>query len=426
MSSLKNSEPVHILYVEDDCFDRQLVARTLLADGLQCEFVFATTEAEFNRALAHFTFDVILSDFTLPSFIGTAALALAKAAQPEVPFLFVSGTIGEERAVETLKSGAQDYVNKEHLGRLSGAIRRALREAEQTSERKKAEEALRAGEERFRELAETIQEVFWVTDPGKNRILYISPAYEKIWGRTCQSLYAEPGSWLEAIHSDDRQRVLRSAATQHTSDAYDEEYRILRPDGQERWIRDRAFPVRNAAGEVQRIVGLARDITERRQLEEQLRQSQKMEALGQLAGGVAHDFNNMLAVIQGHASLLASQSNLAQTARDSANAISLAAERAASLTRQLLTFGRRQIIQIRALNLNHLIEGVLNMLRRVLGANVALQFTAGDIPPLLADAGMLDQALINLAVNARDAMSHSGTLHICTSAQTLKETVAEQ
>src|SRR5713101_7041734 len=150
MSKTENRKSVHILFVEDDYNDRQLVARVLLRDGLHCEFVHATTKTEFAEALDHFQFDLILSDFTLPSFSGTAALVLAKAAQPEVPFLFLSGTIGEERAVETLKSGAKDYVNKDHLGRLSGAIRRALQEAEQIAERKRAEEALRASEERFR------------------------------------------------------------------------------------------------------------------------------------------------------------------------------------------------------------------------------------------------------------------------------------
>src|SRR6266700_1585083 len=467
MSKTENREAVRILHLEDDCNDRQLVSRTLLGDDLHCEFVYASTETEFKGALDRFKFDLILSDFTLPSFSGTAALALAKAAQPEVPFLFVSGTIGEERALETLKSGAKDYVRKDHLGRLSEAIRRALRESEQiaesehaeealkgaqqalalfrslidqtndaievidpetgrfldvnekacvahgykreeylaltlqemvpslagrpwqeirdrvkrfgsqliesqhrrkdgslfpvevsvtyihlerdymgagvrdTTERKKAEEALRASEERFRELAETIQEVFWVTDPAKNRVLYVSPAYERMWGRTCQSLYAEPSSWLEAIHPDDRQRILGSATTQQASGAYDEEYRIVRPDGQVRWIRDRAFPVRNASGEVQRIVGLARDVTERRQLEEQLRQSQKMEAIGQLAGGVAHDFNNVLAAIMMQAELAGMEEKVPKTVQEGLLQIRIYAERAANLTRQLLLFSRR-------------------------------------------------------------------------------------
>src|SRR6266571_7609543 len=168
MSKTENRGTVSILHLEDNCFDRELVAQALLRDHLSCEFVYATTAAEFREALDHSKFDLILSDFTLPSFSGTAALTLAKAAQPEVPFLFVSGTIGEERAVETLKSGARDYVPKDHLGRLSGAIRRALQEAQQIAERERAEGALRDSEERFRELAETIQEVFWVTNPAKN------------------------------------------------------------------------------------------------------------------------------------------------------------------------------------------------------------------------------------------------------------------
>ncbi len=425
MSKTENREAVRILHLEDDCNDRQLVSRTLLGDDLHCEFVYASTETEFKGALDQFKFDLILSDFTLPSFSGTAALALAKAAQPEVPFLFVSGTIGEERAVETLKSGAKDYVNKDHLGRLSGAIRRALQEAEQIAERKRAEEALRDSEERFRELAETIQEVFWVTNPAKNRMLYISPAYEKIWGRTCQSLYADPSSWLEAIHPDDRQRVLRSATTQQTSGAYDEEYRIVRPDGQERWIRDGAFPVRTAGGDVQRIVGVARDVTERRQLEEQLRQSQKMEAIGQLAGGIAHDFNNILAAIMMQAELAGMDENVPKTVQDGLQQIRIYSERASNLIRQLLIFSRRQVMQPREVNLNEIVISLAKMLRRIIGEDVSLQLHLHTAPLVTcADAGMLDQVILNLAVNGRDAMTEGGRLLIETAEKTVDKAFA--
>jgi PAS domain S-box-containing protein len=141
------------------------------------------------------------------------------------------------------------------------------------TERKKAEEALRESQERFYQLAENIREVFWMTDPKKNRMIYISPGYEAIWGRTCDSLYASPMSWLDAIHPDDRDRVLDAALTKQISGAYDEEYRIVRPDGSTRWIWDRAFPIHDASGRVYRITGIAEDITGRKQAELALQQA---------------------------------------------------------------------------------------------------------------------------------------------------------
>ena len=143
------------------------------------------------------------------------------------------------------------------------------------TERKRAEEALRESQERFRQLAENIQEVFWMSDPEKNRIMYISPGYEGIWGRTCESLYASPRSWLEAIHPDDRERILQAALTKQVTGTYDEEYRIVRPNGSIRWIWDRAFPIRDASGHVYRITGIAEDITERKNVEQQLRASEE-------------------------------------------------------------------------------------------------------------------------------------------------------
>ena len=138
------------------------------------------------------------------------------------------------------------------------------------TERKQAEQLLRASQERFRQLAENIREVFWITNPAKNEMIYISPGYEEIWGRTCASLYASPMSWAEAIHPDDRKRVLETALTKQISGQYDEVYRIVRPDGSPRWIHDRAFPIRDDSGEVYRVVGIAEDITERKLAETHL------------------------------------------------------------------------------------------------------------------------------------------------------------
>jgi PAS domain S-box-containing protein len=131
------------------------------------------------------------------------------------------------------------------------------------TDRKRAEEALRESEEMFRQLAEHIREVFWLSDPEKTRMLYVSPAYETIWGRSCGSLYAYPGSWIDSIHPDDQPRVREAAMTKQVPGLYDETYRIMRPDGSIRWIRDRAFPILDRAGHVYRMAGLAEDITER-------------------------------------------------------------------------------------------------------------------------------------------------------------------
>ena len=133
------------------------------------------------------------------------------------------------------------------------------------TERIRAEEALRESEERFCQVTENIREVFWLSDLEKNALLYISPAYEDIWGRTCASLYLSPRSWIEAIHPDDRDRVLHAALTKQVGGEYNEQYRVMRPDGSIRWIHDRAFPVRNASGQVYRIAGIAEDITKRKQ-----------------------------------------------------------------------------------------------------------------------------------------------------------------
>lgn len=141
--------------------------------------------------------------------------------------------------------------------------------------RERSDRALRESELRFRQLTENIREVFWLTDPAKNRMLYVSPGYEQVWGRSCESLYRSPRDWVEAIHPEDRARVLEAAQTRQVRGEYDEEYRIVRPDGSVRWIRDRAFPVADNSGGISRIAGVAEDITERKRAEESLRRNQE-------------------------------------------------------------------------------------------------------------------------------------------------------
>ncbi len=164
---------------------------------------------------------------------------------------------------------------QDEIGRIGQAFDAMADHLARVRQDREADEArVRESEERFRQLAESINEVFWLGDPDKNAILYISPAYAEIWGRSCQSLYREPRAWMDAVRPEDRARVLDAALTKQTAGTYDEEYRILRPDGTERWIRDRAFPIRDPHGIVYRIAGVAEDITERRQAEARVRESE--------------------------------------------------------------------------------------------------------------------------------------------------------
>jgi PAS domain S-box-containing protein len=297
--------------------------------------------------------------------------------------------------------------------------RLALLSVLEDEQRRTAE--LRESEARFRELAEAVTEVFWVSTASAKRILYVSPGYERVWGRSCESLYDCPDAWAESIYEEDRARVLEQARARQT-EGFEITYRIVRPDGQLRWIHDRAFPVMNADGQVARVVGVARDMTEQRQLEEQFRQSQKMEAVGQLAGGVAHDFNNILTVMLMQIDLMQEDEAVTDDMRGGLTQVRAAAERAAHLTRQLLLFSRRQVMQPADVDINRVVLGIARMLQRIIGEDVKLQLNLEPSSLLtFADAGMLDQVLMNLSVNARDAMPDGGRLVIETATEMVDE-----
>ena len=272
------SEPVRhglrVLIVDDSDSDAQLLVCELRRAGyhLSCERV-DTAEA-MGTALARQQWDVVISDYTLPGFSGCAALQLLHASGLDLPFIIVTGSVDEAVAVQVMKAGAHDCLMRSNLKRLSVSIEREVREAAVRREHRLAQERLRQSEERFRQMAESITEVFWLTNPQKSEVLYVSPGAEQIWGRTCRQLYAQPELWLEAIHPEDRRRI-ESALTQQALGNYEREFRIVRPDGSVRWIRDRAFPIRNSSGEVYRIAGIAEDITERKQTEQELRHAKE-------------------------------------------------------------------------------------------------------------------------------------------------------
>jgi PAS domain S-box-containing protein len=287
------------------------------------------------------------------------------------------------------------------------------------TEQAQARAAAQASNERLRELAENVHEIFWVADPHTYEMQYVSPSYEKIFGRTCEQLYRDPREWIEAMHPEDRERI-RAKSEQQAGEPWEDQYRILRPDGVIRTIHVAVSPIRDATGNVVRIAGVAEDVTEKLALEAQVRQTQKLESVGLLAGGVAHDFNNILAVVAANASLLAETMPQEGENAELVAEIESAVQRGSAMTRQLLAFSRKQVIEPIVLDLNAAVSDTRKMLRRMVGEDVSIQTSLEpELGRVLIDPGYLVQVLMNLAVNARDAMPRGGSLTIST--RTLKQ-----
>lgn len=275
-----NETNLRILNVEDSEVDAELCWRELERAGLEFVAERVWSREAFENALRDFAPGLILCDFSLPgAFDGLTALSIMHEKSMDIPFIFVSGTIGEDRAVEAMKRGARDYVLKERMERLAPVVTRALQEARERTALRHAQEALRESEERFRQLAENIHDVFFLLEASDQRVLYVSPAYEEIWGEPCSSLYASPSAWSNTIHPADRERVAKSYAERVQTGRLDFEYRIVRPDGAIRWISDRAFPILNESGRLQRIAGVATDITSRKASEERIERLNRIYAV---------------------------------------------------------------------------------------------------------------------------------------------------
>jgi two-component system, cell cycle sensor histidine kinase and response regulator CckA len=281
---------------------------------------------------------------------------------------------------------------------------------------KATEAALRASEERLRLAIAAANVGLWDWDLASNRVVY-SLEWKRQLGYGTDEIADDFREWETRVHPDDlsstMQRVQQKVAG--GDGAYEVEFRMRHRDGSWRWIYARGEVIRDTAGKPVRMLGCHVDITERRALEEQMRQAQKLEAVGLLAGGVAHDFNNLLTVIQGNAALLRAAPPASPQDAECVDQIAEAAERAAALTTQLLAFSRRQVLQPRLLDLNVAVPSIARLLRRLLPENVLLETHLHSEPLWLrADAALLDQVLVNLAVNARDAMPRGGKLTITT------------
>lgn len=289
-----------------------------------------------------------------------------------------------------------------------------------------ATEGLRASEENFRQITENIREVFWIGSPSAQEVYYISPAYESVWGRSAEDLYRNPLEWFTAVHEEDRPSLLESIKKRETTLDFDTpipEYRIVRPDGTIRWIFARAFPIRDGSDKPYRVVGIAEDITarkdaeeERSNLESQVQHAQKLESLGVLAGGIAHDFNNLLMAILGNADLALSELPTNSPAKPNLVEIEKASHRAADLCKQMLAYSGKGKFVIELINLSELVEEMAHILEVSISKKAILRFNfATTIPVIEADATQIRQIIMNLITNASDAIGdRSGVISIKT------------
>jgi two-component system cell cycle sensor histidine kinase/response regulator CckA len=410
--------PYRILHLEDNPVDAMVIQSQLAASDLSFEILQLETELDYLSALENESFALILADYTLPSFDGLRALRMAREECPDTPFIFISGTIGDDFAVETLKQGATDYVLKNCLGRLVPVITRALKESEERIARREARKALRDAEEQMRFTVERIPAVVWTTD-RELRFSSIQGAglVSGEWdaGMIGQSLVnpATPQKHITPVKE-------HLAALAGNKVAYDVSFH-----GKD--YQAHVAPLTSVDGEIIGCIGLAVDVTERKALEMQMRHVQKMEAVGRLAGGIAHDFNNLLTVINGYSDLTLLRLDPNDPLRNNIDQVNKACDRAAGLTRHLLAFSRKQVLKPEILNLNNTVSEMNKMLPPLIGEDIELVIElCPDLGQVKADSGQIEQILANLAVNARDAMPLGGELSISTSNIVLDEKIARR
>jgi hypothetical protein len=406
------SAPLRLLLIEDSEDDAILLTRELERGGYALQSVRVDSAAELTAALDHQPWDLVIGDYSMPQFSGLAGLNIIRTRGLDTPFIFVSGTIGEETAVAAMRAGANDYVMKGQWKRLLPAIARELRDVEERRARRQAEAALRESEASYATLVEHAPLGIYRSNT-RGRFLSVNTALVHMLGYPSasallgidmnQSLYVDPAERKALVDRDT-----------YSDREYDEvEATWKRRDGQPITVQLSVRAIRNAAREVEYYETFVRDVTEQRQLEAQLVRAQKLEAVGRLAGGVAHDFNNLLTVILSYSSLLIEDGGLPAGSLEGIQEIKKAADGAASLTKQLLAFSRQQVLQPQVLDVNSVVQSTQKLLNRLIGEDVKLMTSlTDDLGVARLDPGQVGQIIMNLAVNARDAMPTGGVLTI--------------
>jgi PAS domain S-box-containing protein len=523
---------MHLLHLEDSTADAELIAILIHREWPDCTIRHVANVTEYRAALHDGGFDLILSDYTLPGFDGLSALALARSHAPAVPFLFLSGTIGEERAVEALKRGATDYVLKDRPTRLIPAVRQSFALLQEAKRRRRTEEAMRQNQERFRQITENVTELISVVDL-EGRRMYANAAHRDLFGDPARLVGTDP---FEDIHHEDRQRVRAAFVhTVRTGEYHACDFRLVLPDGRTRHVEANSSILRNAAGlpgsvllvwhdatarheaqarlreqatlldrardaviatdlelrvsywnaSAERLYGwsaleavgqqldrlglgfepsrfaaaqaellaqgewrgdfrlrtrsgepvlvestwslvvdndgrprsilfIDTDVTEKKKLEAQLLRAQRMDSIGTLAGGIAHDLNNMLTPVLLSIDMLAAKVD-AEEDRRLIEKIRASASHGAALVQQLLAFARGAEGKRTNLDPARALAEVEQLVRQSLPATIEVALDCSTKPWLIhADRTQFNQAMINLCINARDAMPDGGRIEIST------------
>lgn len=537
------SKTLRILFLEDIPHDAEMAIATLVEGGYHCEWERVDTRDAFLNRLETAEYDLVLADYALPSFNGMSAVKLFRERHLDIPFILVSGTLGEEAAVEVLRAGASDFVLKNRLFRLPDVVDRALSEYEvhrkgkdAAAENARLVAEITAERERLNNIVANVPGVVWEvwsdSGPSAQHTNFVSSHVETMLGYEREEWLTTPGFWLDIVHADDRKWAGKQGAAIYGGGPNKPfEFRWLAKDGRTVWAEAHCAVINNEngapvgvrgvtiditerkraearfrrlvdsnvqgvffwntkgeisggndafleisgygaeeidAGQVNWVamtppeyadvdrkaleqlaakgvcstyekewirkdgtrvpiligaatlgddlgdgVCFALDLTDRKQLENELRHSQKMEAVGVLAGGIAHDFNNLLTAINGYSDLILKRMSVADPSRGNVQEVRDAGSRAAALTSQLLAFSRKQTIKPVVHDVNTVISNIEKMLRRIIRENIELRVILdANLENIKADPGQIEQVVMNLVVNSRDAMPIGGTITI--------------